>query len=74
MKPVAMMTRSPGSRTSAKLPPLRPTTDLEPWAGTPHWKRDGDIPWTLEARAFEAMDLPLGSLVDSTVDSPVDSG
>ncbi len=27
-----------------------------PLAGAPLWKRDGDIPWELEARAWEALD------------------
>jgi len=27
-----------------------------PLAGTPRWKRDRDIPWDLEARAWEALD------------------
>ena len=27
-----------------------------PLAGAPRWKRDGDIPWAVEARAWEALD------------------
>ena len=27
-----------------------------PYAGAPGWKRDGDIPWAIEARAWEALD------------------
>ena len=29
---------------------------LSPLAGIPRWKRDGDIPWEVEARAWEALD------------------
>ena len=36
-----------------KFPELPPT----PLAGAPRWKRDGDIPWAVEARAWEALDL-----------------
>jgi hypothetical protein len=27
-----------------------------PLAGAPRWKRDRDIPWEVEARAWEALD------------------
>ena len=31
-------------------------TEALPMAGAPRWKRDADIPWALEARAWEALD------------------
>ena len=33
-----------------------PSPNLAPGAGTPRWKRDGDIPWEVEAKAWEALD------------------
>jgi hypothetical protein len=39
-----------GHPAKPRLPGLKPS------AGAPRWKRDADIPWAIEARAWEALD------------------
>ncbi|MCJ7628608.1 MAG: hypothetical protein MUO50_09495, partial [Longimicrobiales bacterium] len=35
---------------------FRPSHLPDHLAGAPHWKHDRDIPWAVEARAWEALD------------------
>jgi len=59
---------TPRGKTLAGAPPMSAKVDAKqaagwptdfpasPLAGVPRWKRDGDIPWAVEARAWEALD------------------
>ena len=59
---------TPRGKTLAGAPPAAVEVDAKPaagrptesppgpLAGAPRWKRDGDIPWAVEARAWEALD------------------
>ena len=43
------------SPVGASPPAFQPPV-IRPGAGIPRWKRDADIPWEVEARAWEALD------------------
>jgi len=53
--------RAPDTGSTPQIRPVRgsgapPQIQPAHLAGAPRWKRDGDIPWAVEARAWEALD------------------
>jgi len=50
------LSTAPPRTPLAPLPPA-PTTEAAAYPGADRWQYDRDIPWDIEARAMEALDV-----------------